>query len=246
VDQLPDDVFGITFRINNRELCEPEFASVIDCRGTKVFRAYFTKWHELAHLLVLTDQLRLSFRRTDCREGTKNPEESLMDVIAGRLGYFPPMVRHLAGERISFEGIERLRQLLCPVSSELAARINFVKTWPRPCILVHGELNLRASDRRKLDQGLVTADEIPSPELRAVNVTASDSARELGLTIFPNMRIPERSVIHRVFDGIEHAQANENLSWWETSEGGVLQSHPIVVEARRSWNAVDALIAFDK
>src|SRR5262249_7317312 len=97
-EQLPNDVFGITFRLSNREPWEPEFASVIDCRGTKVFRAYFTKWHELAHLLVLTDQLRLSFRRTDCREGAKNPEESLMDVIAGRLGYFPPMVRHLADE----------------------------------------------------------------------------------------------------------------------------------------------------
>ncbi len=62
--ELSEDVFAITYRRNNRESWEPEFISVIDARGAKAPRVYFSKWHELAHLLTLTDQLRLSFRRT--------------------------------------------------------------------------------------------------------------------------------------------------------------------------------------
>lgn len=241
---LPDEVFGITFRLSNRENWEPEFASIIDCRGTKAARRYFTKWHELAHLFVLTDQMRLTFMRTDCHEDTKDPEEMLMDVIAGRLGFFPPMVRGLANGLISFEAIGQLRQLLCAEASELSARINFTKSWPTPSILVHAELGFRANDRRKLEQGRFDFYEVPLPQLRAVRVTCSDSARELGFVIPQNMRIPKQSIIHQVFDGLDYGQAWEDFGWWEASNGTVLPAHPIFVEARRVWNAVDALIAF--
>ena len=57
--ELSEDVFAITYRRNNGEYWEREFVSVIDSRGSKASRVYFTKWHELAHLLTLIDQLRL-------------------------------------------------------------------------------------------------------------------------------------------------------------------------------------------
>src|SRR5688572_13538086 len=79
--ELSEDVFAITYRRNNGEDWEPEFVSVIDARGSKASRVYFTKWHELAHLLTLTDQLRLSFRRTHVANNFNSPEEALMEVI---------------------------------------------------------------------------------------------------------------------------------------------------------------------
>src|SRR5690348_16079133 len=48
--ELSEDVFAITYRRNKREPWEPEFVSVIDVRSAKASRAYFTKWHEVAHL----------------------------------------------------------------------------------------------------------------------------------------------------------------------------------------------------
>ena len=96
--ELSEDVFAITYRRTHREHWEPEFVSVIDSRGSKASRAYFTKWHELAHLLTLTDQLRLSFRRTHVARNFNSPEEALMEVIAGHFGFYAPLVKpHVSG-----------------------------------------------------------------------------------------------------------------------------------------------------
>src|SRR5919106_2595186 len=91
--ELSEDVFAITYRRNNREPWELEFVSVIDARGSKASRAYFSKWHELAHLLTLTDQLRLSFRRTHVAKNSNSPEEALMEVIAGHFGFYGRIVK---------------------------------------------------------------------------------------------------------------------------------------------------------
>src|SRR5262249_30228365 len=89
-NELSDDVFGITVRRHKQQPFECPFVSVIDCRGSKASARYFTKWHEIAHLLTMTDQLRLVFRRTQCSSQSKEPEEALMDVIAGQFGFRPP------------------------------------------------------------------------------------------------------------------------------------------------------------
>jgi len=61
VNELSEDVFGITIRRHKQQLFECPFVSIIDCRGSMVSARYFTKWHQIAHLLTLTDQLRLVF-----------------------------------------------------------------------------------------------------------------------------------------------------------------------------------------
>src|SRR5260370_23380144 len=53
-NELSDDVFGITVRRHKQQPHEPPFVSVIDCRGDKGSRRYFTKWHEVAHLITMT------------------------------------------------------------------------------------------------------------------------------------------------------------------------------------------------
>jgi hypothetical protein len=88
-EDLADDVFGVTFKRTSRKSWELPYISLIDCRGQKKFRAYYTKWHELGHLLLLTDQMRLAFRRTHFGLEDKDPEEALVDVIAGNFGFLP-------------------------------------------------------------------------------------------------------------------------------------------------------------
>ena len=242
-EDLSQDVFGITFKRSNREGWEPEFVSVIDCRGSKVARSYYTKWHEISHLLVLTDQMRLSFRRTHCPTTKKDPEEAVIDVIAGTFGFYAPFIQEYAKRDLSFEVIEDLRKQLCSEASQQSSLIGLVKAWPDPCLLVHCEVGLRKGEKATQVQGSFHFGDVPVPMLRAVKVTSNAKAREAGISIFENMRIPQESVIHRVFmDGIDYDEAEEDLCWWETSDGTILHQCHVRVKAKRSWDSVDALI----
>jgi len=78
--------------------------------------------------------------------------------------------------------------------------------------------------------------------LRAVHVTVNEAARRENLAIFENMRVPEDSVIHRVFHDIPSGESAENLASWKTSKGFTLPERVVKVEAKRSWESVDALI----
>ena len=53
-------------------------------------------------------------------------------------------------------------------------------------------------------------------------------------------RVPTRSVIARVFAEGGHARATEDLSWWTTSNGSRLEPFPVVVQARKGWDSVQA------
>ncbi len=242
-DDLDEDVLGITFRRIAKRPWEPPFVSVIDCRGDKCFRSYYTKWHELGHLLILTDQMRLSFRRTHAAHDYKDPEESMVDVIAGTFGYFKDIIRPMANGALSWDNIEAVRAQLCPESSQQAAVIGIVKSWPVPALLVQAALGLKRGEKRQLAQDTLDFADAPVPVLRAVQVAPNDAARRGDLVVFPNMRVPERSIIHRVFAGeLDEAQAEEDLGWWESSDGTRLPSLKVHVLARRQWNAVQALI----
>jgi hypothetical protein len=114
-DEFSDEVFGVTFKLLHCEPWEPQYVSIIDCRGDKAARGYFTKWHEIAHLLTQTEQMRLVFRRTHSSANCGDPEERLMDVVAGKFGFYSPFVHSFIKEEISFEAIENLREKLCPL-----------------------------------------------------------------------------------------------------------------------------------
>lgn len=74
-------------------------------------------------------------------------------------------------------------------------------------------------------------------------MTSNNAARDVDFAIHPNMRVPESSVIHRVYEeGLEYDEADEDLSWWETSRGKIFSERPIRVKARSSWDGVEALI----
>jgi hypothetical protein len=234
--------FGITIRRVHREPWEPQFVSVIDCRGEKSFRSYFTKWHELAHLLTLTPQMRLVFRRTHSSMAVQDPEERLMDAIAGEVGFLPDFLPNASGD-VSFEMIEQIRQEYCPTASRQAAMIGIVKSLPQPCILLTAGLALRKDEESGasqmiLDVGLVE----PTPVLRAIHVTANVAARDEGVLMHRQWRIPTESVITQVFDSGGSGQAVEDLNWWRTSSGSQLKPCRVLVKARKEWDSVVALV----
>ncbi len=234
---LSPEVFGITYKRLNAMAWEPAFVSVIDCRGINAARAYFTKWHEIAHLLTLTQQLRLEFRRTHNSVSGEDPEERLMDMIAGRFGFYAPVFHKLIKTGISFDEIERLRTELCPEASMQATIINFVRHWSTPCILIKAEVGFNSREESRLRQGAFDFVELPQAVLRAVRATANDEARAIGFHLFDNMRVPDESVISKVFQNGESAEAIEDLSWWSGQP-----TRKIMVEARLNNGHVDALI----
>lgn len=242
-EELSANVFGVTFKRLNRKAWELPYVSVIDCRGEKQFRSYYTKWHELGHLLILTDQMRLAFRRTHFGLDDKDPEEALVDVIAGAFGFLPDLVSPLAKGQPSFDQIENIRITICPEASQQASLIGIAKAWPTPCILLQAQMALKRGERRELVQGTLGLQDKPKEVLRAVQVTMNDAARSANFVIFPNMRVPERSIIHRVFAGETVTSPTvEDLSIWESSDGNHLPAAKVFVQARQSWDGVRALI----
>lgn len=244
-EELSGETFGITIKRQRREEWEPLYVAVIDCRGDKSARAYYTKWHEIAHVLTLTDETRTSFRRTHSSLSVEDPEERMMDMIAGKLGFHPTMTSKFmrAYDEISFEAVDELREHLCPGASRQASLINFARFWHKPCVLVNAAMSLKKQQEAATNQQGFFFHEEPKEELRAVRVTRSDAAREVKFAVHPNWRVPERSVIHRAYFGdVDCAEAIENLNWWETSSGSRLDNQQVRVQARRTRDCVHALI----
>ena len=243
-DELSDEVYGVTFKLFHREDWESQFVSVIDGRGEKEPRCYFTKWHEIAHLLVLTNQMRLSFRRTHCPSNLKDPEETLMDIIAGHFGFYPKMILPHTKENISFEKIQKLQHDLCPEASNQASLIGFVAAWPKPCLLISAKMGFRSDEMKQKHKQSFEFGSNPQPFLRAVRVSPNDEAKKAGLRIWQNMRIPEKSVIYRVFaNNIAADESEEDLSWWESSDGRKLPRLSVQVMAKSYGDVVQALIS---
>ncbi|MDQ3749450.1 MAG: hypothetical protein M3367_10650 [Acidobacteriota bacterium] len=238
-NELSGEVYGITYRLQNPEDWENQHVSIIDCRDySKAARSYFTKWHEIAHLLTLTDQTRLIFRRTHASLNGGIPEERLMDVIAGKLGFYGGIFHKHINNEISFEEIERLRLSLCNEASKQASLINFVKNWSLPCIHLTIDMGLNKNEEAGLNQKTFDFVDAPEMTLRAIRVEPNDVARKEKFLLFNNMRVPDNSVIQNVYKGdVEYAEAIEDLFWWNEHRG-----FPIKVKVRKIGDSVDALI----
>ena len=241
---LEGDAYGVTYRRMAASPGERPFVSVIDCRGNKALRAYFTKWHELGHLLILTDPQKVSFRRTHSAGSHKDPEESLVDLIAGHLGFHPRFLLPEIQQVVSFEEIDRIRTKLFPAASVQASANAFTKNHPARCLLIEAKLAHKKEEQTELMQGSFGFFAPPVPKLRVQGTIASGPARTHKLYIPRHFRVPDASVVHRVFStGEDYGIADECLSIWETSDGKRLQAIPIRVEVRKHFDSVLALIS---
>lgn len=236
-NDLTPDTFGTMIRLK-----DGTHVAVIDCRDEKAARRFFTRWHEIAHLLVEPDCERQVFRSTD------EPLERLMDHIAGHVGFYesifsPLLKQHLPeGDRLTFDTVDTVRKEFCPHASFQSTLYACHRRLTTPLLYIEARMEYTASERRALKQ-LRMFDDKPEKKLRVQLAVPNDPASEMDLTARNNMRVPEASIIHRAFqDELTDATGEENLNTWTFSKGGSLIDCDVFIQARRVDQAVMATI----
>jgi hypothetical protein len=244
--RFDDSTFGVLIRHKTAAAAAPDrYVAVIDCRGEKAARRFFTRWHEIGHRLTLVDELDEPVFRSE-----KDPIERMMDEIAGRVGFYEPLLgpvfeAQMRGRKLlTFETVEAVRRLRFGAASFQATLSACNRRLATPVIYVEAAVSHKAEDQREISRGQdVLFEECrPVTKLRAVEVVPNPAAQKTGFFIAPKMRIPENSVIHRLFldEGGQAAAGEENLNTWEHSGNKRLADQEVWIEARRVKNRVIA------
>lgn len=253
---LNADTFATLMQRRQFNLRAPaSYVAVIDCRGEKRHRRFFTRWHEIAHLLTLYTQLELPFHRSTTE---KNATEQMMDLIAGEVGFleelFSPLLENEFGEsgRPTFAGVDKVRATFCSDASFQATLNACVGKIRRPVVLLELGLAYKQSELRELKElaeanSSRRARKRPIPKLRVLSALPNKAARQFGLQVHRNMRVPEASIIASLFQSTERpdfdsSEAIERLGVWTTSEGDALRDLQVHVEAIRVQGKVLALV----
>jgi hypothetical protein len=243
-DEFAQGTQAITFKLAHAVRGMKKHLAVVDGRGDRAPRVYFSKRHEDSHILTLSPhQLSFVFRRTHLRRA--NAEEALMDKIAGRLAFYPllfqPQLHRLQRRygRPCLQLVEDLQQSVCPEASYTATAIATIEQNELPALLIDARYSAKRGDNS-----------VPpaSWTLRATSVRASAAAKQAGLMIPWNYRIPTNSLISQAFhDALArlHDHADERLGGWRSSDGSRLPDLPVHVEVRKYSDYVVALITLN-
>ena len=214
-----------------------DYLVIVDARGTRRARAYFTAWHELAHLLLYPRRQAVleGFRRAPTIEAKlKDPVESAVDHIAGLLAFweplFGPALLSAASGDLSLEAIAKARSEVAPGASFQSACLAAVRVWKRPVAFVTAAVSPKRDGS--------------SLSLRVQNIVANEAAREVGCTVRRQMRIPPASAISEAFGDLSANRhcGMENQAGWEVSGQGSLPALAWQVEAVRRGPLVYALL----
>lgn len=247
--ELDDKTDAVVLQRQNPEPWDRRYLAVINCRSWHAHRRYFSKWHELVHLLLEGRQLRLAFRKTAVER--KHPEEILVDKIAGELAFFPPIFVPILLEeigedrRLTFAAIDRVRQRIAPEASWHATLLAAVRHSPQPIYAVRAQPGLKKSEERQAKDLLSGVTEPPAAKLRVKEASANAAAEQLGIRVHLNMEVPAESVASTVFDAPRGTieTGREDLGLWRTSGGPVGQG-PLSVEAVRRGDDLWCLLHF--
>ncbi len=249
--QLDNETDAVLIRL--MRLKQWKYVAVIDCRGHKKFKAYFSKWHELAHVLTMSPQASFQFRRTPAIK--KEPTEQMVDRVAGDLAFYSPLflpellaLIKIDG-RLSFDSIENLRIRICPSASREATIRAAVKRCPLPQLLIIADYGLKKQAERLIaseqEELFPFKPDLSSLKIRAIDVIGNAEATKSGLWIYRNMEVPTESIITELYDNTssdESVLKTENLDWWKHSRGQ-LKTMSIQVEARKIGRRVLALLS---
>ena len=219
------------------------YVAVIDCRGTKQLRRFFTRWHEIAHRMTTDADLDQPAYRSE-----HDPIERLMDEIAGHVGFYDPLFQpayqqaSLGKPHLKFGTVEAIISGAFPTASFQATLFACARRLTTPVVYVEAALAHKKEVKRRLQTPSMFGDDPPG-ELRAVKVIPNNAAKQEGFTIPTNMQVPADSVIHRLFDAEPQTDGdgNEDLSQWE-SKGKPLEGRAVVLEARKVPDRVIAIV----
>ena len=224
--------------------CSDRFVAVIDCRGSKLARRFFTRWHEIAHRLTThADMLEPVYR------SEHDPIERLMDEIAGHVGFYDPLFQpayqraSLGKPHLNFSTVETIISDAFPNASFQATLFACTRRLRTPVVYLEAALDHKKEVKRRLATKSLFDDDPPPGELRAVKVIQNKAAQQEGFTIPFNMRVPSSSVIHHLFDADPQTSGDgiENLNQWET-QGRPLEGRAVIVEGRKVPDRVIAIV----
>jgi hypothetical protein len=247
LDEVDNPTFGALIMRRNATADSPDrYVAVIDCRGFKLARRFFTRWHEIAHRLTTHAD------GGDTEPGYRSehdPLERLMDEIAGHVGFYSPIFdptfqRVSQGKRhLSFGTVEAIISETFPAASFQATLFACSRRLPTPVVYLEAMLAHKKEVKRRMATPSLFGDDPPPGELRAVKVIPNGAAFDDGFMIPTNMRVPVGSVIHGLFDAEPMTDGNgeECLSLWE-SQGKSLPRRAVVVEGRKVGDRVIAIV----
>jgi hypothetical protein len=220
-----------------------KFVAVIDARGSKRHKTYFTKCHEVAHILLATRQQLLAFRGR--HKAKHHPQELLVDRVASFLGFYEPLLRPYHITPLSFDLVHSVIDELCPEASWESAVRGVVGTWPYPAVWLRAELLRKRAEESGRSQPGGTFLAPKEPKLRISNAPAVSLGWPPAVKFRKQVRIPTGSVISAVFESGVPAAATEDLASWDVS-GVSFPSAPVRVMARQvASGIVEAMVVAD-
>jgi hypothetical protein len=244
-DDDDDVTYGDLVHRRNVTADAPDrFVAVIDCRGNKFARRFFTRWHEIAHRMTTHADIDEPVYRSE-----HDPIERLMDEIAGHVGFYESLFQpayQRASERkalLAFGTVEAVISSAFPTASFQATLFACARRVTTPVVYLEATLAHKKEVKRRLATRSLFGDDPPPGQLRAVKVIPNKAAQQEGFTIPTNMQIPPDSVIYRLFDAEPQTNGDgqEDLSQWE-SQGRRLEERAVVVEARKVPDRVIAIL----
>jgi hypothetical protein len=228
------------------------YVAIVDCRGQKGLRRFFTRWHEIAHILTLNQQLELRLHRTSAST-EQNPSEKLMDAIAAEVGFYKPLFGPIFKEelaragRLTFGVIDKVRERFSSEASFAATLHACLKECAQPAALLDCGMGYKKGERDQLEskQGLLIPEKIPSSKLRLLTVVPNVASKG-HFNFHKNMAIPATSLIQDCHSGkcdetLQYAR-NESLQIWRHSDGTCLGFGSVHVEVRKMGDRVHALV----
>lgn len=227
------DVDALLFQRRNADLSAPDrWVAVLNMTHTKD-RAYWNKFHEMAHRLAEPPQKLLPFRRQ--LNSDLDELEKLMDAIAGNLAFhnriFAP---HFTGLQkhspLTFDMVKNIREAYAPSASLLSVTNAAVQLWDAPAMA------FVAREKQKKNG--------PQDEksLRVEPQAKNALALKNGLFLIPNMRIPESSCTYHTFFTGFPGNDKENLGNWTTSTGSKLPAVNVFISAIKLDSRVYGII----
>jgi len=243
--ELDEDTHAVVLHRSNREGWEQPYLAIINCLGDHARRRYFSKWHEVVHLLLEGPQMTFAFRRTKTSE-RQQPLERLVDRVAAHLAFYPSIFQPVledeirAAGRLTFEGINRVRARLAPEASRQATTMACIHQSTHPVTYIRFAMGLKKAEQDMLNQPTLfpgTATQ-PEPKLRVKECVASPSAKNIRLEMFPNMSLSDSSTVSKVHVTGGDLTIEEDFSSWHDG----LPSIHARVEVEKRDSAIHCLI----
>lgn len=214
----------------------PSFSAIIDARGDRRFRAWFSERHEPIHVLLPDPSDTAVWRRTTAER--PEPLEQVIDASAAAIAFWEPLVRPelalaLREESSMLDAFDRVRRVLAPDASQEASYRALVRLTRAPLVVLRTDFACRRGDHGNKERSLA---------LRATTIMWNDAAEQAGMVVWRNFRIPMHSIIHEAqATAFETLMQDDDLHTWRTEKGEPLARRAcyVRVTACGAWAAIE-------